>query len=200
MRQFILNILLLFLFAVTINAEGFKIGDKATDFRLKNTDNKYMSLSDFSDAKGFILIFTCNGCPYAQAYQDRLIEIDRKYKPKGYPVIAINSNNTELSPEDNLERMKERAGEKGFTFPYLKDQDQKVARAYGAIKTPHAFVLKKTPEGLIVSYIGAIDDNYLDAAEVREPYLANAVDALLEGKEPHPSFTMAIGCTIKTKN
>jgi peroxiredoxin len=199
MAHIIVNVLLLLVFASTTNAAGYVVGDKAADFKLKNTDGKYMSLSDFKDAKGFILIFTCNGCPYAQAYQDRIIELDRTYKPKGFPVIAINPNDTDIKPDDSLEGMKERAREKGFTFPYLKDPDQEVSGTYGATKTPHAFVLKKSEERLIVAYIGAIDDNYQDAGEVREPYLANAVDALLSGKEPDPSFTMAIGCSIKAK-
>jgi peroxiredoxin len=199
MKHIILNVLLLLVFASTTNAGGYVVGDKAADFKLKNIDGKYVSLSDFKDAKGFILVFTCNGCPYAQAYQDRIIELDRKYKPKGFPVIAINPNDTDIKPDDSLDGMKERAREKGFTFPYLKDPVQEVSGKYGATKTPHAYVLKKSQEGLIVAYIGAIDDNYQDAGEVKEPYLANAVDALLAGEDPDPSFTKAIGCSIKTK-
>jgi peroxiredoxin len=129
-----------------------------------------------------------------------IIALDRKYRQKGYPVIAINSNDTDLKPEDSLEGMKERAGEKGFTFPYLKDENQEVCKAYGATKTPHAFVLQKSGDGLRVAYIGAIDDNYMDSDDVKEPYLANAVDALLAGKKPDPGFTKAIGCSIKMKN
>ncbi len=145
------------------------------------------------------MAFTCNGCPYAVAYQDRIIELDKIYKPKGYPVIAINPNDTDQAPGDNLEGMKERAEAKGFTFPYLKDATQEVYRAFGAERTPHIYVLTRSGEDLLVSYVGAIDDNYQDASSVKEPYLANAVNALLAGNEPNPSFTKAIGCGIKGK-
>ena len=100
-------------------AAGYNVGDKVDDFKLENVDGKYVSLADYSDAKGFIVVFTCNGCPYAKAYQDRIIDLDKKYKPMGYPVVAINPNDTDLKPDDNLEAMKNRAEEKGFTFPYL---------------------------------------------------------------------------------
>jgi peroxiredoxin len=180
-------------------AGGYSVGDKASDFKLQNTDGKYLSLSDYSDAKGFIVVFTCNGCPYAVAYQDRIIELDKKYRSKGYPVIAINPNHTDLKPEDDLAGMKKRAEEKGFTFPYLKDAEYKVFREYGATRTPHVYVLTRQNEDLVVSYIGAIDDNYQDASAVEEAYLANALDALLDGRDPDPNFTKAIGCTIKQK-
>ena len=197
------RIIILSVFAVmTISlalAAGYKVGDKAEDFRLQNVDGEYVSLSDYSEAKGFIVVFTCNGCPYAKAYQDRIITLDKKYKSKGYPVIAINPNDTDLKPEDNLNGMKERSEAKGFTFPYLKDATQEVYRTYGATHTPHVYVLTRSGRDLLVSYIGTIDDNYQDASAVKEPYLANAVDALLAGKKPDPSYTKAIGCSIKTK-
>jgi peroxiredoxin len=199
MKQIALNMLLLSVLMINVQAGGYEIGDKASDFKLKNVDGKFVSLSDFKDARGFIIVFTCNGCPYAQAYQDRIIELNNRYLVKGFPVIAINSNDTDVKPDDSLEGMKERAKEKGFTFPYLKDPDQEVSEKYGATKTPHVFLLKRSQDGFRVAYIGAIDDNYQDASEVREPYLANAVDALLAGKEPDPNFTKAIGCSIKTK-
>jgi peroxiredoxin len=182
-----------------VQARGYSVGDKAADFKLPNIDGKYVSLSDYPAAKGFIVIFTCNGCPYAMAYQDRIIALDKKYKARGYPVIAINPNDTDLKPEDNLEGMKERAKEKGYTFPYLKDAGYEVFKEYGATRTPHVFVLTKRKWDLVVSYIGTVDDNYQDPAAVKEPYLANALDALLADREPDPSFTKAIGCTIKQK-
>jgi peroxiredoxin len=180
-------------------AGGYEVGDKASDFRLQNIDGKYVSLKDYPDAKGFIVVFTCNGCPYAKAYQERLIELDKKYKSMGYPVIAINPNDTDLKPEDDLDGMKQRAKEKGYTFPYLKDAKYEVFKEYGATRTPHIYVLTRQKDDLVVSYIGAIDDNYQDASAVSEPYLANALDALLASKDPKPSFTKAIGCTIKQK-
>jgi peroxiredoxin len=185
-------------FALVMGA-GYKVGDKADDFKLKNVDGTYVSLADFDDAQGFIVVFTCNGCPYAVAYQDRIIELDKKYKPLGYPVVAINPNDVDLKAEDNLEGMKKRAKEKGFTFPYLKDAEYEVFKTYGATRTPHIYLLNKESDDLIVKYIGTIDDNYQDASAVQETYLANAVDALIAGKDPNPNATKAIGCTIKQK-
>ena len=187
--------------AFTVNkeelGEGYKIGDIAEDFSLKNIDGKMVSLSDYKDAKGFIVTFTCNTCPYAVLYEDRIINLDKKYAPKGYPVIAIMPNNTDVKPGDNLEAMKSRAQSKGFTFPYLIDKNQTVYPKFGATKTPHVFILKKTDEGNQVKYIGAIDDNYKDASVVSAKYVENAVDALLDGKEVEQTETKAIGCSIK---
>jgi peroxiredoxin len=193
-----LSVLALLTASVTF-AAGYKVGDKVEDFRLQNVDGKYVSLSDYPDAKGFIVAFTCNGCPYAVAYQDRIIELDKKYKTKGYPVIAINPNDPDIALDDDLEGMKERAHSKGFTFPYLKDASQEVYRTFGAERTPHMYVLTRSGEDFVVSYVGAIDDNYQDASAVKEPYLANAVNALLAGNQPDPNFTKAIGCSIKAK-
>lgn len=178
---------------------GYKVGDPATDFSLKNIDSKMVSLKDFPEAKGFIVVFTCNHCPYAVAYEDRIIAIDKKYRDLGYPVVAINPNDPALVEADSFENMQKRAREKGFTFPYLIDEGQKIFPQYGATRTPHVYVLQKVDEDLIVKYIGTIDDNYSDASAVTEKYLENAVDALLKGEEPDPAFTKAIGCTIKVK-
>jgi len=176
---------------------SYTIGDKAEDFSLKNIDGKMVSLSDFKEAKGFIVIFTCNTCPYAVANEDRIIELDKKYKPKGFPVIAINPNNPEASPGDSFELMKVRAAEKGFTFPYLLDEGQKVYPEYGATKTPHVFVLEKENKDLIVKYIGAIDDSSRDPSSVTKKYVENAVDALLANQPIEMVSTRAIGCGIK---
>ena len=167
------------------------------DFKLKNIDNKEVSLSDYKAAKGFIIAFTCNTCPYAMAYEDRIIALDKKYASQGYPVIAIMPNNTTVKPGDSFEAMQRRAKEKGYTFPYLIDADQSVYPQFGATKTPHMYVLKKTKKGNVVEYIGAIDDNYQDASAVKEKYVENAVDALLKGEEVKQKTTRAIGCTIK---
>jgi peroxiredoxin len=190
---------LLFLVSLSVFADGYKVGDKADDFKLKNIDGSVVSLSDYEDAKGFVVIFTCNGCPYAVAYQDRIIDLDKKFKSKGYPVIAINPNDIDIKPEDSLEGMKKRSKEKGFTFPYLKDETQEVYRTYGATRTPHVYVLQKEGDDLVVKYIGAIDNNYQDASKADEKYLENALIALGNGKDPDPSFTKAIGCSIKSK-
>ncbi|MCC3214114.1 thioredoxin family protein [Chryseobacterium sp. X308] len=181
------------------SVKGYEIGDEATDFKLKNIDGKMVSLSDFKSAKGFIVIFTCNHCPYAKKYEDRIIELDKKYKALGYPVIAINPNDPNVQPEDGYEQMIERAREKGFTFPYLVDEGQKIYPQYGATKTPHVFVLKKENGKNIVKYIGAIDNNYDNPDDVSEYYAQDAVNALIKGETVKTSKTVAIGCTIKVK-
>lgn len=191
---------LLFLFAVaTATAGGYQVGDKATDFRLKNVDGRMVSLADFNNAKGFIVIFTCNHCPYSVAYEDRINALDAKYKDRGYPVVAINPNDPAVQPQDGFAEMKERAREKGFTFPYLFDEGQKIYPQYGATRTPHVFILEKSGKDLIVRYIGAIDDNHEDAEEVGKRWVEAAVDALLAGSAPATTSTKAIGCSIKVK-
>ena len=180
-----------------VKDSGYQIGDVVSDFELKNVDGKMISLSDYSEAKGFIITFTCNTCPFAVAYEDRIIALDKRYASKGYPVIAINPNNPLVQPGDSFKAMQQRAIEKGFTFPYLVDEGQKVYPKYGATKTPHMYVLQKTKKGIVVKYIGAIDDNYQDASAVKTKYVENAVDALLIGEEIKQTETKAIGCTIK---
>ncbi|WP_245828443.1 thioredoxin family protein [Moheibacter sediminis] len=178
---------------------GYHIGDVAADFKLKNVNDKFVSLADYKDAKGFLVIFTCNHCPYAIAYEDRIIALDKKYSKLGYPVIAINPNDPTVQPEDSFENMKKRSKEKGFTFPYLFDDGQKVYPLYGATKTPHVFLLNKENGKNIVKYIGTIDNNYEDASDADEHYVEAAVDALLAKKPIQQTTTVAIGCTIKVK-
>jgi peroxiredoxin len=184
-------------FTASTNDGGYKIGDMATDFKLENIDGKMVSLSDYKNAKGYIVIFTCNTCPYSVAYEDRIIALDKKYTTKGYPVIAVMPNNPAVQPGDNYEAMQNRAKAKGFTFPYLLDKGQNIYPQYGATKTPHVYILEKTTKGNQVKYMGAIDDNYKDAKAVKERYVENAVDALLNGKPIELRETKAIGCTIK---
>jgi thiol-disulfide isomerase/thioredoxin len=156
-------------------------------------------LADYKSAKGFIVVFTCNHCPYAIAYEDRIEELDKKYASKGYPVIAINPNDAVSYPDDSFENMKVRAKQKGFTFPYLYDETQATAKIYGAQRTPHVYLLQKSGSDLIVKYVGAIDDNSQDAKAVKVKYLENAVDELLSGKDVSAKETKAIGCSIKWK-
>lgn len=194
----VLIVLVLSAFSVNkTNGGGYQVGDIATDFSLKNIDGKKVSLSDYKEAKGFIVVFTCNHCPFAVAYEDRIIALDKKYKNLGYPVIAINPNNPEVQPKDSFDEMKVRAKEKNFTFPYLFDEGQKIYPQYGATKTPHIYLLQKTSKGNEVKYIGAIDDNYNDASAVKTKYVENAVNSLLEYKEIEIKSTKAIGCSIK---
>lgn len=177
--------------------KGYRIGDVVEDFSLQNIDGAMVSLADYKKAKGFIIIFTCNTCPYAVMYEDRIIALNKKYAHKGYPVIAIMPNNTSLMPGDSFDAMKQRAQDKGFTFPYLIDSEQKVYPKFGATKTPHVFILQNRDQGHTLEYIGAIDDNYKDARAVKIKYVENAVDALLEGKAVKTTETKAIGCSIK---
>ncbi|MFP4845404.1 thioredoxin family protein [Winogradskyella sp. PE311] len=186
-------------FTTNTDGEGYKVGDVATDFSLENINGKMVSLADFDDAEGFIVIFTCNTCPYAVAYEDRIEALNKKYASKGYPVVAIMPNNIEVKPGDNMESMQARAKAKGFTFPYLMDKGQKIYPQYGATKTPHVYLLEKTKEGNVVKYIGAIDDNYKDASAVKVKYVENAVDALMKNKDIRVKETRAIGCSIKVK-
>ena len=176
---------------------GYEVGDEAADFKLKDVSGTYVSLADFPEAEGFILIFTCNTCPFAIANQNRIMELDKKFKSKGYPVIAINPNNPEIQPGDSFEAMQELAAEKGFTFPYLFDDNQEIYAQYGAVKTPHVYLLQKQNDALYVKYIGAIDDSARDEATVTKRYLEDAVIALLYGAEVPRSSTKAIGCAIK---
>lgn len=175
---------------------GLQIGDKAPDFSLKNIDGKFVSLSDYKNAKGYIVIFTCNTCPYAVMYEDRIKELHNKYASKGYPVIAINPNDPAVKEGDSVDAMKVRAAEKAFAFPYLFDAGQTVFPQYGATKTPHVFLLDNNRT---VKYIGAIDDNPQDAAGAQVKYVEQAIAALNSGKNPDPNFTKAIGCGIQVK-
>ncbi len=196
----IFSLFLIMNVSLLLAGEGYAVGDKASDFSLKNVDGSTVSLSDYSKAKGVVVVFTCNHCPFAVAYQDRLIAIDKKYKEKGYPVIAINPNDPEIVPGDSYKEMQKRAKEKSYSFPYLFDEKQEVFKQYGATRTPHVFLLQKNSTGEpIVKYIGTIDDNYEDADAVTQTYLTDALDALIAGKNPDPNFTKAIGCTIKVK-
>ncbi|MCH3883074.1 MULTISPECIES: thioredoxin family protein [Tenacibaculum] len=187
--------------AFTINnttSKGYKVGDYADDFSLKNIDNKMVSMADYKDAKGFIVIFTCNQCPYSKMYENRIIALDNKFKSKGYPVIAINPNDPAASLGDDFASMQQRAEIKGFTFPYLFDEGQKVYPKYGATKTPHVYLLNKDSEGLKVAYIGTIDNNARNEEKVSVSYVEDAVNALLTGGEIKNTNTKAIGCSIKT--
>lgn len=176
---------------------GYNIGDKVEGFSLKNIDDKMVSLSSFDEAKGFVIIFTCNTCPYSVANEDRIIALDEKYKSKGFPVIAINPNDPAAVSGDSFEKMKVRANRKGFTFPYLFDEGQKIYPKFGATKTPHVYIVTKST--MKVEYIGAIDNSSRSPDAVTEKYVENALDALLRGEKIEKTTTRAIGCSIKVK-
>ena len=178
---------------------GYKVGDYATDFSLKNVDGKFVSMKDYKDAKGIILIFTCNHCPFSIAYEDRIKALHYAYVRRGYPVVAVNSNDAVAYPADSYENMKERATDERFPFAYVYDESQAFAKTYGATKTPHVFILKKVDDKFKVVYIGAIDDNSNEPELVKTKYAENALRELIEGKEITQNMTKAVGCSIKWK-
>ena len=178
--------------------EGYDIGSEVANVKLKNVDGKIVSFADFKDEKGLIVIFTCNTCPYAVAYEQRIMDLDKKYSSQGYPVIAINPNDVNRQPGDSFEAMQQRSKDKGYTFPYLHDETQEVAKMFGATRTPHVYLLKKGNAGVFrVAFIGSIDDNYDDATQVENHFLENAIKAVEAGNAPEPAKVKAIGCTIK---
>lgn len=179
-----------FILSGMIEPKELKVGDKAENFSLANIDGKLISLDSYDNAKGYVVIFTCNNCPYAKAYQKRIAELHNEYAPKGIPVIAIN-------PNDSKEKIKQRSKEKNYPFAYLHDETQEVTRAYGASKTPHVFILNKEKT---VMYIGAIDNNYKDAAAADKRYVVDALDAMLANKKIEVTNTRALGCSIKWRN
>lgn len=180
-------------------AAQLKPGDEAVPFTLKNVDGKMVSLSDYNDQEGVIVVFTCNPCPFSKAYEDRIIQLHKRYASSGYPVVAINPNDEVASPDDTFEKMKARAGEKNFPFPYLKDDTQEIYKAYGATRTPHVFLLNNDNGTFRVAYIGAIDNNAMDERSVSEKYVEQAIASLISGKKPDPETVRAIGCTIKER-
>lgn len=193
-----LPLLLAFMWFNQVFAQS-AVGDEAPAFELMNIDGEMVSLASFEDQKGAIVVFTCNHCPFAKMYEDRLVQLDNDYADKGFPVVAINPNDAEQYPEDSYKNMKKRAKEKGFTFPYLYDETQDIAKAYGATRTPHVFLVVNREDGQFIEYIGAIDDNAKDAESVEEEFLRNAIDAILDGGKPSPDNTKAVGCGIKWK-
>ena len=166
------------------------------DFTLQNVDGKSISLRDYPEAKGFMIVFTCNHCPFAKLYPSRMNELSSKYKEIGVPLIAISSTDTTVYEEDSYVEMVAKAKNEQFNFPYLYDGKQTVAKNFGAQKTPHAFVIWKENNQWVIKYSGAIDDNGAEPEKVQQHYLSNAVDALLKGKQVTIKETKSIGCQI----
>ncbi|MCF0057907.1 thioredoxin family protein [Dyadobacter sp. CY356] len=179
---------------------GYQVGDAVAAFKLKNIDGKTVSLADYNAAKGMIVIFTSNHCPFAKAYEDRIIALNNKYASRNFPVIAINPSDPGTHMDDSFEKMKERASSKGYTYPYLSDETQVTARAFGVARTPQAFVLTRVNGKFTVAYIGMIDDNPQDPAGANKFYVDEAVTNLLEGKPVVTLSTKPIGCAVKWKN
>lgn len=183
-----------------VEKSAYVLGDAVADFKLKNIDGKMVSLANFSSAKGFIVVFTSNHCPFSKSYEDRVIALDRKYASQGFPVITINPNDPEAYEEDSYANMQARAKEKNYPYPYLTDDSQIVSKMFGAMRTPQVYILKKEGNKLIVSYIGAIDDNAQDSSGVTKRYVEDAVNNLLVGKPVVTTSTKAVGCAIKWKS
>ncbi len=182
---------------VSQNQVGYVVGDVVTDFELMNHNGDMISLNSIPEAKGYIVTFTCNTCPYAVMYEDRLIALHKKYSPMGYHLVAINPNDPDVRPGDSFVEMGVRVSEKDFSFHYLFDEGQKIYPVFGATKTPHIYVLDND---LKVRYIGALDDSPRDEEAVTVRYVEDVLDALEANEEPKVVFTKAIGCSIKTKN
>jgi peroxiredoxin len=178
-----------------MSTNTLKIGSPAPDFNLLSVDENRYSLQSFKDKKAVIVIFSCNHCPYAQAYENRIIRIQKDYSDN-VQVIAINSNDDSEYPDDSFENMKERAKNKSFNFPYLRDETQDIAKAYDASHTPEIFLFNQDRK---LVFHGKIDDNWQDQLNVKANYLRNAIDELLSGREISVPETFTIGCTIKWK-
>ena len=178
-----------------MSTNTLKIGYTAPDFNLLSVDGNKYSLQSFPEKKAILVVFSCNHCPYVQAYENRIIQIQKDYSEK-LQVIAINSNDDSEYPDDSLENMKERAQNKHFNFPYLRDDTQEVAKAYDATHTPEIFLFNQERK---MVFHGKIDDNWQEPASVKANYLRNAIDELLAGKEISVPETFTIGCTIKWK-
>jgi len=173
------------------------IGERALDFTLPATNGQTYTLQDaFQQAKAVAVVFTCNHCPYVQAWEDRINAVSRDYAPQGVSLFAINSNDSQAYPGDSWEHMIERTNEKQFAFPYLYDESQNVARLYGAERTPEFFLFDATGQ---LRYHGVLDDNYEDEQAVKQHYVRDALDALLADQEISFPETRPVGCTIKWK-
>ncbi|MTI21221.1 thioredoxin family protein [Fulvivirga sp. RKSG066] len=199
LKSKLLLIACVFVFFAGAPKGGYQVGDSVDDFELKSVEGEMVSLADYEDAKGFILIFDCNTCPYSKAYLERIKELHAKYESKGYPVVAIQPNDPGRSPGDSFDEMVSYAKKNNYKHAYLYDDTQEVAKKFGATNTPHVYVLNKDDGNLVVNYIGAIDNNTRSAADADKKYVEDAVDALLKGKKPEVTKTKAIGCTIKWK-
>ncbi len=179
-----------------LRLEPLVVGSPAPPFNLAGVDGKTYSLDSFKDRRILVVVFTCNHCPYAQAYEDRIIEIQKDYSSKGVSLVGVNPNYDVDYPEDSFENMKLRAHKKGFNFHYLHDESQEVAKAYGAQRTPHVYVFD---EKRILRYRGRVDDNWEHPEKVKTRHLREALDAILAGRQVGIQEAEAIGCSIKWK-
>lgn len=200
MKKIILLLMLAFsAFFSQAQTTTLKAGDTPPDFKLKNVDGKDVSFASYPKAKGFVVVFTCNTCPYAVAYEQRIIDLDNKFRPQGYPVIAINPNDPEAQPDDTFAKMQDLAKQKKYPFPYLFDAGQKVTDQFGAKRTPHIFIVSKTSKGNVVEYVGAIDNDPEGTKTEKVKYAEDVIAALKNNQKPAITQTKEIGCTVKRK-
>ncbi len=177
----------------------YKTGDVVIGFSLKNVNGKMVSLADYKKAKGFIIVFTANHCPFARRYQQRMNDFSKKYGALNVPLLAISPNDASVIPEDTYDEMKARAKQQHYVFPYLYDETQAVTKAFGVSKTPQAFVIFKENGQWRLRYSGAIDDNGAEPEKVKNHYLEDAVNACLQGRPVAVPVTKSVGCGIKWK-
>ncbi len=176
--------------------QKLNIGDLAPEFSLPGVDGKTYSLESFAEKQVLVVVFSCNHCPYVKAYEDRMIKLQADYADKGVALVAICSNDAAKYPLDSFDNMVKRAREKGYNFPYLRDETQEIARAYGAGFTPEFFVFDRERR---LAYHGRMDDNVDDPENVTRHYLREAIDALLAGRPVEQAEVFPVGCTIKWK-
>lgn len=201
MLRFFLTPLLLLVQVVSFaQPRGYTLGDAVADFSLKNVDNRAVSLADYRAEKGLIVVFTAMHCPFAKAYEDRIMALHSTFAPQGYPVLAIMPNDPAAYEEDSFQNMQARAREKAYSFRYAIDVTQNIAHAFGTTRIPQVYVLKQANGQFILEYMGAIDDNPQDPASVQRRYVDEAVTSLLAGRPVQSPITRPIGCGIKWKN
>lgn len=185
--------------AQTATVKGYGVGDAVADFQVRNTNNQLVNLINYANQKGVVVVFMAHHCPFSKAYEDRLMMLHNRFASQGFPVLAVQTSDVTVYPEDAPEVVKNHARDRGFTFPYTIDETQAVARAFGATRTPQAYVLTVTGGKFVVQYIGAIDDNPQDAAGVQKRYLEDVLTSLTIGRVLATTVTRPIGCAIKWK-
>ena len=200
MKHFITLLLVFASVTAIAQIKTVAVGAVAPAFNLKNVDGKTVSFENFKNAKGYIIVFTCNTCPVSKAYEQRIIELNNKYASNGFPVIAINPNDPEVSRGDTYDKMQALASNKNYAFPYLYDEGQTITNAYGARNTPHVFIVSKTSAGNVVSYTGAIDNDPENTNPDKTKYVEQVIAALSKNEKPPYSQTKAIGCSVKRKS
>ncbi|MBD2756179.1 thioredoxin family protein [Spirosoma validum] len=202
-KSWLLTGLLVSLLAQSITlaqvTQGYNLGDAIADFHLKNVDGRTVSLADYRTQKGLIVVFTSNHCPFSKNYEDRLMALDRKFAPQGYPILAIMPNDPAAYEDDSFDNMKARARDRSYPYAYVIDETQSTARAFGATRTPQVYVLKQTNGQFILEYVGTVDDSPQDSASAQRRYVDEAVSSLLSGRPVQSPITKPIGCAIKWK-